>query len=155
MDEPSSIYTPKLSRHQTAAARALARVGAILDVSLKTPVDVVRLTKAGIAPDAVDKLVRQGYKRSEINWVVPARTVTYRRKNHERLTTEESGRWFRAAKLQALAKEVLGDDGAALRWLHKPRKAFDNLSAIELMQTEAGGQVVEEVLGQLDAGFFA
>jgi len=155
MAEPARVFTPKMPIPQTASARALARVGEMLNVPLKTPVDVVRLTKARIEPNAVDELIKQGYKKSDIHWVVPARTLTHRRKNHERLTTEESGRWFRAAKLQALAKEVLGDDDAALRWLHKPRKAFDNLSAIELMQTEAGGQIVEEVLGQLDAGFFA
>jgi putative toxin-antitoxin system antitoxin component (TIGR02293 family) len=155
MAETARVFTPTTRKGRTAGARALAQVGDMLDVSLKTPVDVVRLTRAGIDPHAMDELVKRGYKKSDINWVVPARTLTHRRKNRERLTPEESGRWFRAAKLQALAREVLGDDEKALRWLHKPRKMFDNLNAIELMQTEAGGQLVEEVLGQLDAGYFA
>ena len=65
------------------------------------------------------------------------------------------GRWLRAARLQALAREVLGSDDKALQWLHKPRRMFDQLSAMELMKTEAGAQLVEEVLSQLDAGYFA
>lgn len=155
MAEPARVFTPRKSRRKTASARALAQVGEILEIPLKTQVDVIRLTREGIEPGAMDELVKRGYRKSDISWVVPARTLTHRRKNHERLTPEESGRWFRAAKLQALAREVLGDDARALGWLHKPRRAFDGLSAIELMQTEAGGQLVEEVLGQLDAGYFA
>ena len=140
---------------RSANARALERVSEMVDVPLKTPVDMVRLTRRGVKPGVVDELVRQGFSRAEVNWIVPARTLTHRRQKKERLTAEESGRWLRAARLKALATEVLGDDDKALRWLHKPRRAFDNLTAMELMKTEAGAQLVEEMLGQLDAGYYA
>ena len=155
MNEASAVFTPQSDQKKSASARALDKVAKMLKVPLKTSVDIVRLTRKGIDPDAVGELVKQGFTKSEIDWIVPARTLTHRRQKRERLTSEESGRWFRAAKLQTLAKEVFGDDDKALLWLHKPRKVFDNLSAMELMKTEAGAQLVEEVLGQLDSGYFA
>ena len=155
MPEAATVFIPERDQKRSARARALARVGKMVDVPLKTAVDVVRLTQKGIEPQAVDQLIEQGFSKAEVSWIVPARTLTHRRQKNERLTSEESGRWLRAARLQALAREVLGDDEKALRWLHKPRKAFDQLSAMELMKTEAGAQLVEEALGQLDAGYFA
>ena len=102
-----------------------------------------------------DALIEQGFTRGEIAWIVPPRTLTHRRNKKLRLTSEESGRWLRAAKIRALANVVLGDSDKANTWLHKPRKAFDGLNAMELMKAEAGAQIVEEALGQLDTGFFA
>ena len=151
----AAVFTPKAKHTKSASTRALIQVGAILNISIKTPVDMVKVTRNGIAPDAVDALVERGFTRSEISWIVPARTLTHRRQKKERLTADESGRWLRAAKLRALAEVVLGDEAKAIQWLHKPRKSFDNLSAMELMQTEAGAQLVEEFLGQLDSGYFA
>ncbi len=153
MSTATARITPR--RRRSATARAMDRVGEMVDMPLKTPVDVVRLTREGVKPAVVDELVKQGFSRAEVSWIVPARTLAHRRQKKERLTTEESGRWLRAAKLQALAREVLGDDDRALQWLHKPRRAFDNLNAMELMKTEAGAQLVEEMLGQLDAGYYA
>ena len=155
MPEAATVFIPERDQKRSARARALARVGKMVDVPLKTAVDVVRLTQKGIEPRAVDQLIEQGFSKAEVSWIVPARTLTHRRQKKERLTAEESGRWLRAARLKALATEVLGDDDKALRWLHKPRRAFDNLSAMELMKTEAGAQLVEEMLGQLDAGYYA
>ena len=155
MPEAASVFTPPGRQRRTASARALARVSAMVNVSLKTAVDVVRLTRNGVEPKAVDQLIEQGFSKAEVSWIVPARTLSHRRQKKERLTSEESGRWLRAARLQALAREVLGSDEKALHWLHKPRSLFDQLSAMELMKTEAGAQLVEEVLSQLDAGYFA
>lgn len=77
------------------------------------------------------------------------------RSNKEPLTQEESGRWLRAAKAQALALEVFGDQVKASQWLHKPRKQFEGQTAMGLIQTEAGAQLVEDTLNQIDSGYFA
>ena len=68
---------------------------------------------------------------------------------------EKSARWLRAAKICALAEEVFGKKDKASTWLHKPRKAFDNQSAIIIMQTEPGAKLVEDTLNQIDADYFA
>ncbi|MXW50842.1 MAG: DUF2384 domain-containing protein [Gammaproteobacteria bacterium] len=56
---------------------------------------------------------------------------------------------------EIMAEAVLGSPERALAWLRRPRRAFGGISAMGLLQTEAGGQIVEETLGQLDEGYFA
>ena len=61
---------------------------------------------------------------------------------------------MRTMKILAMAEAVLGSSERAFGWLRKPRRAFGDISAMELLRTEAGGQLVEESLGQLDEGYF-
>ncbi len=148
-----SEFTPQTT-HKGVSARVMARVGSILHIGLKTPLDVVRVSREGIVTSAVDLLVDQGFNRRDLDWIIPLRTLTHRREKGQKLTTDETERWLRAAKISALAQEVLGADKAMV-WLNKPRKIFDGLSAIELIKTEPGASLVEETLIQLDEGYFA
>lgn len=70
-------------------------------------------------------------------------------------TRDERGRLIRAAKIFAMADVAFGDHDLAIKWLNKPRKAIGDMSALDAMQTEAGAILVEEVLGQIDSGYFA
>lgn len=148
-----SEFTPQVA-NKGVSARVMARVGSILHIGLKTPLDVVRVSREGIVTSAVDLLVDQGFNRRDLDWIIPLRTLTHRREKGQKLTTDETERWLRAAKISALAQEVLGAD-KAMDWLNKPRKIFDGLSAIELIKTEPGADLVEETLIQLDEGYFA
>jgi putative toxin-antitoxin system antitoxin component (TIGR02293 family) len=147
-----SEFTPEKAS-KGVSARVMARVGSILHIGLKTPLDVVRVSREGIVTSAVDLLVDQGFNRRDLDWIIPLRTLTHRREKGQKLTTDETERWLRAAKISALAQEVLGAD-KAMAWLNKPRKVFDGLSAMELIKTEPGASLVEETLIQLDEGYF-
>ena len=68
---------------------------------------------------------------------------------------EESDKAVRVARLTSLADEVFGDDEKAGRWLRKPKQPFDKRCPLEMLRTEAGARIVEEMLLQLDYGFFA
>jgi putative toxin-antitoxin system antitoxin component (TIGR02293 family) len=140
--------------HASVAARVMTRVGSVLQLQLNSALDCARVTRDGIVPNAVDFLVEQGFSKRELDWIVPARTLSHRRQLGQKLTADETGRWFRAAKISALAQEVLGAE-KALGWLQKPRALFDGLAAMELIKTEAGAELVEETLIQLDEGYFA
>lgn len=148
-----SEFTPEKA-NKGVSARVMARVGSILHIGLKTPLDVVRVSREGIVTSAVDLLVDQGFNRRDLDWIIPLRTLTHRREKGQKLTTDETERWLRAAKIAALAQEVLGAE-KAMAWLNKPRKIFDGLSAMELIKTEPGASLVEETLIQLDEGYFA
>ena len=60
-----------------------------------------------------------------------------------------------SVRIELLAKKVFGDDGKATRWLRRPKTRFDGRSPVELLSTEGGAQLVEEMLLQLDHGFVA
>lgn len=151
----SAVFTPSTDPVASAAARAMATVGQLVGVSLESPMDEVYLTQKGVPPVALDSLKQLGATPSELSWIIKPRTLAHRKSKKESLTTEETGRWLRAAKVQALALEVFGNQDKATAWLHKTRKAFGNQSAMELLPSEAGAQLVEEMLNQIDAGYFA
>ena len=94
-------------------------------------------------------LVDSGFARREVEWIVPSRTLSHRRRNGRPLTANETGCFLRTVKIWAMARAVFGDSERALVWLRKPRRSFGGISAMELLRTEAGGQVVEETLAGL------
>ncbi len=136
-------------------ATALAGVGDMLNVPMDHPLSLVALNREGVVPELVDALIDRGFTRREMDWIVPARTLAYRRRKKERLKPGETDRFLRAVKILATAEAVFGSREKALLWLRKLRRTFGGRSAMELMRTEVGGQWVEEALGQVDEGFFA
>lgn len=155
MKRNQAEFRPTSGLQPNVSARALRRVGEMVNEALQSQLDLVRLMNQGVQPAAIDELVKRGLDLVELQWVIAPRTLRHRRQRHERLKTDETERWLRAATLHALATEVLGDQDKAIAWLHQPRRAFDGKSAVELMQTEPGAELVEELLLQLDSGYFA
>ncbi|MFL0798455.1 MAG: DUF2384 domain-containing protein [Cellvibrionaceae bacterium] len=153
MATSQGVFSP--STHQTASGRAMKTVSKLAGVPLKTTLDEVRLTQNGISPTAIESLKSIGATMTELQWVIKPRTLAHRKSKSQCLTPDETGRWLRAAKVQALALEVFGSQEKAYGWLHKPRKSFDGQTAMDIIQSEAGAQLVEETLNQIDAGFFA
>lgn len=140
---------------ESASARAMALVSELLNKPVETAFDLVAITREGVAPEMMAELLSSGFTRQEIDWIVPPRTLSHRRRNRRRLTPVETGCFLRTVKIRAMAEAVLGSPERALAWLRRPRRAFGGISAMGLLQTEAGGQIVEETLGQLDEGYFA
>ncbi len=155
MSSTAAVFKPSPSHEKTASSRAMDIISELAGVSLKTPLDEVRLTQRGIAPVALEYLKQLGASSADLHWIIKPRTLAHRKTRHESLTPAETGRWLRAAKVQALALEVFGDQQKALAWLHKPRKRFGDQSAIAIIESEAGAQLVEDTLNQIDAGYFA
>ena len=137
------------------ATRALAHVSRLLNTPIESTLDLAVLTRNGVAPDSLTVLVDSGLTRREIDWIVPRRTLNHRRQSGRSLTASETGCFLRTVKIRAMAEAVLGNPETALAWLRRPRRIFGGISAMDLLHTEAGGQVVEETLGQLDEGYFA
>jgi putative toxin-antitoxin system antitoxin component (TIGR02293 family) len=89
------------------------------------------------------------------SFIVPRRTLVHRKTRRESLTHDESDRAVRIARITSLAEEVFGSDAKAGRWMRKPKTRFEGRTPLEMLRTEAGARLVEEMLLQLDYGFFA
>ncbi len=155
MSTATQIFKPSKASAPTASKRAMDTVSKIAGVTLKTPLDEIQLTQRGIAPLALDSLKKMGADSADLHWIIKPRTLAHRKSKSETLTPPETGRWLRAAKVQALAQEVFADKDKAIKWLHKPRTMFGGQSALMIIQSEAGAQLVEDTLNQIDAGYFA
>lgn len=83
-------------------------------------------------------------------------TTLARRRESGTLTTEESDRLVRVAKLVGLAYELMRGDGkAACRWLKEGHELIDGEAPLERASTEAGGREVEQLIGRLRYGTFS
>jgi len=87
--------------------------------------------------------------------VIPARTLKHRKARKEHLTADESDKFARLIRIFDQAAGVLGDKEKALHWLNEPKRRFDGRTPIQMLRTELGGRMVEEMLGQIQYGMFA
>ena len=70
------------------------------------------------------------------------------------LNSEQSSRVWKLAEILARAPSVLGTQKAAEEWLGTPARALQGEKPIELLTTQTGTQVVEDLLEQMDYGVY-
>jgi putative toxin-antitoxin system antitoxin component (TIGR02293 family) len=87
--------------------------------------------------------------------VIPARTLKHRRVRREPLSRDESDKLARLVRIFDHAVKVFSGADRALVWLNKPKRRFDNRTPLEMLRTEIGGRLVDEMLGQIEHGMFA
>lgn len=123
---------------------------------LKSDLDLLRLVEKRLPVDAVESLSSHGISDQEIySYISPRRTLAHRRTRKEPLTHEESDRAVRLARITSLAEEVFANDTKAARWLRKPKRRLEGRTPLDLVQTEAGARIVEDLLLQLEFGYTA
>lgn len=121
---------------------------------LRSDQDIARLVEARLPLSSLESLARHGMTNEEIfSFILPRRTLAHRKSRRESLTHEESDRAVRIARITSLAEEVFGEDDKAARWLRKPKMRFEGRTPFELLRTEAGARLVEELLLQFEYGF--
>lgn len=127
-----------------------------LNSMLKTETDLVIAVEKGLSVRAISSLVAHGlYDKEVYSLIVPRRTLQHRRARKEKLSIEESDRAARIARLTTLAERVFADGEAGMRWLRAPKRRFTGRTPMEMLATEAGSRLVEEMLYQLDEGMAA
>ena len=114
------------------------------------------LAEHGLPLTTVTRMTRHGLTRDEVHsLVIHRRTFKHRKSNKQKLSQDESDRAIRAARLLARAQATLGDSPSALHWMRQPKIRFEGRTPLQMMVTEAGGRLVEEMLLQIDEGMFA
>ena len=117
---------------------------------------IVRLVESGLPTRVINRFIDRGLRRNEVfDIIIPLRTFKHRRSRHQPLSKEESERAVRTARILARAQAVIGDENSALEWLRSPKARFEGRSPMQLLSTETGGRLVEQMLIQIDEGMFA
>jgi|SRR5271157_1570524 len=135
---------------------ASAQIGNWLGVEPPmTEAAVLGIIEQQLEPPVIQRLLDMGLSRDEVHSVIiPARTLQHRRSRRERLTVEESDRVIRALRVLSAAEGVYESRERALEWLRRANPRLDNRSPISLLKTDTGARIVEELLGQIDEGYF-
>ncbi len=145
--EPASAFGSSL----------LTRIAEVLGLRTfpKSELAVAAMARNGLAPQVLRHLAAAGMRGEDLAFIIPPRTLSHRIARNERLSVEESDRALRLARIVALADIVFGEHAKALDWLRVPKKQFKGMCALEMVRTEAGARLVEELLTRVDEGYFA
>ena len=135
---------------------ASALIGDWLGVSPPvTEAAVLEIVEGQLEPSVVQRFFHMGLNRDEVHAVIiPARTLQHRRSRNERLTIEETDRVIRALRVFSAAEGVYESRERALQWLRRPHPRLGGRTPISLLKTDTGARIVEELLGQIDEGYF-
>jgi putative toxin-antitoxin system antitoxin component (TIGR02293 family) len=127
-----------------------------LGARFASDLELASLAESGLPLTTVNRMTEHGLTREEVHHlVIHRRTFKHRKSKKQKLSKEESDRAIRAARILARAQAVFGDADSALRWMRQPKMRFEGRTPIQMMSTEAGARLVEEMLVQIDEGMFA
>jgi len=128
--------------------------------ALKNPLDAHDLLVAGLPGDALMHLLgKLGALKSspslEKALGMSLRTIQRRKEHPDRvLDREQSSRTWKFAEILARATEVMGSQAEAEEWLARPAMGLDGRRPIDLLESAAGTEIVEEFLTRLEYGVY-
>ncbi|MCZ4305875.1 DUF2384 domain-containing protein [Zoogloeaceae bacterium G21618-S1] len=128
----------------------------VLHSQPRTPLDWVGLIRHGISSTAIDalsKTLRLTQSELATALAIPERTLA-RRKKEGTLSSEESAKVVRLARVVERAEEVFEDLAAALDWLKSPNAALGGDTPLSLIDTDIGTQSVMDTLGRIEHGVY-
>jgi putative toxin-antitoxin system antitoxin component (TIGR02293 family) len=121
----------------------------------RTEQQMLELIERQLPTSSISRVLGLGLTRSEVDsLVIPARTLQHRRSRREKLTVEESDRVLRLMRLLSQAESVYGSRERALAWLRRPHPRLHDRIPLEMLKTDTGSRIVEELLVQIDEGMF-
>jgi putative toxin-antitoxin system antitoxin component (TIGR02293 family) len=145
--EGSRIFTKRFSATQTFA---------LIGPATSTGADLVYAIRRGLSVEAVDEIVQSGsISNAEINdLVLPRRTLANRRAVGT-LTADQSDKLMRVVRVISKAESTFGNPEKAHRWLRRPTAPLNGHAPLQLLDTEAGARLVEDLLIRIDHGIAA
>jgi putative toxin-antitoxin system antitoxin component (TIGR02293 family) len=120
--------------------------------------DLVEMTRRGIASTTAKQVLSDFGLNPEQTTVIlgtSPRTLARRVQKNQSLDPVESDRLVRFLRVAAHAEEVLEDRDRALLWLKASNRALGGAVPLDLLDTDAGTELVDEVLHRIDYGLYS
>jgi putative toxin-antitoxin system antitoxin component (TIGR02293 family) len=130
----------------------------VLGKTVKKPDDLAELVRKGLPASSVRVLAEKlevGNLALSRTLGIPQRTMTRRLSQRSRLTSAESDRTLRLARVFANAVEMIGDEQKAVRWLGAPNRALGGNRPMDQLDTDIGARGVEDLLGRIAYGVYS
>jgi putative toxin-antitoxin system antitoxin component (TIGR02293 family) len=137
------------------------RIAEWLGAEPRTDFELAQIVRRGLPLRTQAIFLSHGMTKEEFHRIViPLRTFRHRQERlnkglDELLSPDESDKAVRAARVMALAERVFANRDKALAWMRKAKKRFEGETPMQMLETEAGARLVEQMLIQLDEGMFA
>ena len=129
----------------------------VLQDKPRTALDWVAVIRQGIPAASIDsiaKTIRVTKTELAVALGIPERTLA-RRKKEGLLTSDESAKLIRLARVVERAEEVFEDMPATIDWMKSPNAALAGETPLSLLDTDIGAESVLDTLGRIAHGVFA
>lgn len=126
-------------------------------VAVRTSSALIRDVRAGVPTSELDQLASELEMHIEdlaTAMRISSRTLARRRQSGT-LNIDESERVVRVARIRDAAVAALGSLDDARVWLITRNAGLRNATPISLVDTEPGGELVRNLLGQIEHGVFS
>jgi putative toxin-antitoxin system antitoxin component (TIGR02293 family) len=143
---------------ETAAIAEVLGGRKVLRKIVKQPDDLARLVREGLPVGSVTALAHKLQIRNSVlsrKLGIPQRTLTRRLSQQSLLTSAESDRTVRMARVYANAVDMIGDEEKAVEWLRTPNRALAGEKPLDHLDTDVGAQMVEDILGRIAYGVYS
>jgi putative toxin-antitoxin system antitoxin component (TIGR02293 family) len=121
--------------------------------TLRSDDDLREAIREGFPHAVLAELMRaSGLTLKELADALDLSPRSLQRRRRGRLARFESDRLYRLARVLALARESLGDDTRATRWLKRTNRALGGIAPVAAIDTELGARQVENLLGRIAYG---
>lgn len=130
----------------------------VLGRVVKDAHDLAQLVRKGLPASSVTALARNLDMAGTVlsrKLGIPQRTLTRRISQRSRLTSAESDRTMRFARVYAVAIEMIGDQNKAGEWLRTPNRALGGERPLDQLDTDLGARAVEDILGRIAYGVYS
>jgi putative toxin-antitoxin system antitoxin component (TIGR02293 family) len=129
----------------------------LLKSEIRSDFDFVRLVQEGLPTAVLEALVKRGeLTPQEVEkYIIPRRTLAHRKRRHQPLSREESDKLARVARIFAVALDTFQDRHKASSWMRRSNRELQGAAPVELLDTDSGARVVEQILEQIAHGVFS
>ena len=126
---------------------------AILGHAILSSWDLFNLVHQGIPAEAAEYVLETGtLTKHEFNRLISPERTYMRRLKEKKLSFEESDKLIRFARIRAFASSVLGEDKEADAWLREPNIMLHDARPLDMLDSDSGAQLVENLLGRIAHG---
>lgn len=146
------------SQSQKVFDLILAEPGVIYQAyPLGTERDVVDLIREGIPKQAINNiLAKTGVSKTQLSQILHISTRQMDRYDTiDRLPAEQSNFLYEFGRVYTRGLDILGDAGTVDKWLTRSSIALGDKSPLELMDTSEGIRMVDDLLSQIEYGFYS
>lgn len=127
----------------------------VLHKNILSDFDLINAIHEGLPIRAVDYIFKKKIlSKDEFFKFVTSQRTFDRRRPSTKLSEEESDKLVRILRILAFARQVLGDLEAG-NWLRSPNPLLKNKMPIDLLDSDAGAQLVESLIGRIAHGIIS
>ncbi len=155
---PQLLRVAKTSGKKMALAGAAYPPSSIINIITGSPEDVIMRTREGLPSSVLGDIsvyLDMPQKQLYDAVGVSRSTIAARIKGNQPLSSAESDKVVRIAKVLKRASEVLDDKEQARIWLRREIRSIGGVPPITMLDTEAGYELILDTLGRIEQGIAA